>query len=391
MTQDLAGYDAVVHAIYEAALKPGQWNDVVGRMAELFGASRAQMFTWTHRPSEGGFVFAHNIPQASLAIWDAKHRDEDPLVQNGMAKGLMVEGAAYNSHDLVPDETMFASSYYKNQWAPIDIARVCTGIVFDGTDAAKLPTLISLGRSLRAPLFDDSHVEMLRRLLKHLSRALGVMYHLRNKELQLAASLAALDQLGRAVVLLDADRRMTFANQAALALLQKGDLVEVQPATGSTPLQLRLHRGFSGLESRFQRLLTQALQPIQQDVGDDFSEALLLSAPDGRPMCVVHAAPLAVTHGFSTGGSHAKAIVFLYDLRAAVTVPPQRLCELFGMTPAEARAALQIARGGGLEEMAARLHVTVNTLKTQLKAAYGKSGAHRQVDLLKLLLALASP
>ena len=66
------------------------------------------------------------------------------------------------------------------------------------------------------------------------------------------------------------------------------------------------------------------------------------------------------------------------------------LCRLLKLTPAEARAALQLTQGGGSEEMATRLGVASNTLKTQLQAAYTKTGTHRQADLLKLLLALAS-
>ena len=63
---------------------------------------------------------------------------------------------------------------------------------------------------------------------------------------------------------------------------------------------------------------------------------------------------------------------------------------VFGLTMAEARTALQMTQGGSLDEMAARLGVSINTCKTQLQAAYAKTGTHRQADLLKLLLGLAS-
>ena len=66
------------------------------------------------------------------------------------------------------------------------------------------------------------------------------------------------------------------------------------------------------------------------------------------------------------------------------------LCRIFELTSAEALAALQIAAGGTVDDMAARLGVSVNTFKTQLQAAYMKTGTHRQADLLKLLLSLAS-
>lgn len=60
------------------------------------------------------------------------------------------------------------------------------------------------------------------------------------------------------------------------------------------------------------------------------------------------------------------------------------------MTGAEARAALQLMQGGSSKEMARHLGISVNTFRTQLAAAYAKSNTHRQADLLKLLLALAS-
>lgn len=60
------------------------------------------------------------------------------------------------------------------------------------------------------------------------------------------------------------------------------------------------------------------------------------------------------------------------------------------MTAAEARAALQMTQGGSIGKMRGRLGLSAKTFKTQLKVANLKSGTHRQVDLLTLLLALAS-
>jgi DNA-binding CsgD family transcriptional regulator len=120
-----------------------------------------------------------------------------------------------------------------------------------------------------------------------------------------------------------------------------------------------------------------------------FSNALLLPDADGKPICVLHAAPLGQASALAVGSAAPKAIVFLYDLAAAAQVPPAMLCKLFDFTPAETRAAQQMLQGGSAEAMAQRLGVTVNTFKSQLKAAYAKSGTHRQADFLKLLLALA--
>ena len=66
------------------------------------------------------------------------------------------------------------------------------------------------------------------------------------------------------------------------------------------------------------------------------------------------------------------------------------LCELFDLTPAEARAALQTLHRGSIPQMAVCLGVSATTFMTQLRLAYDKTRTHRQADLLKLLMALAS-
>ncbi|MEO8079944.1 MAG: hypothetical protein ABI641_05400 [Caldimonas sp.] len=384
----LSDYDDVVHAIYEAALAPVRRPDVTMAIAGICRASRALLFTWTAPETGGGFAFTHNVSQAALERWAAQSRHEDPFFRAGAAAGRLTEGSVMTGDELISLDELFATRFYAELWAPFDIARLCTGIVFDGTDARRLPTALSLYRSLRDPPFDGDTVDVTRRLVAHLSRALGVMFHLRDRELQVASSLAALDRLDGGVALLDRGRRVTFVNHAASVLFARGDTVVEERGEGGRRLclQPRLRRQ----EAAFQAALGRALAPVAEDATDHFSRALLLAGSDSRPATVVHAAPLAPANDFSAHGAEARAIVFLYDLQSARQVRPELLCELFGMTGAEARAALQLMQGGSSKEMARHLGISVNTFRTQLAAAYAKSNTHRQADLLKLLLALPS-
>ena len=390
MQIDLTRYDDVVHTIYDAALDPSRWPAVIEHVASVFDAPRALIFTHMHGPAQGGFTFTHNITQASLEIWGAKGVKEDPWVRASGPKGYLVEGMVSLDSDLVPEAELMQTDFYKEILAPMDIAKVCSGIIFDATDSHKLPAALSVYRSATDTPFERNHVEIARRLLAHLSRSLGVMFHLRDSQLQLAASLAALNGLASGVILLDGSRKVQFANTTAESLARREDPICIGAAGSSKPSQLTLNRRLFGSERAFQDAITQALQPLALNTVDHFSQALLLPAEDGSPACVVHVAPLAESSGFATGGKAARAIVFLYDLQSAASVDPALLIKLFGLTMAEARTALQMTQGGGLDEIAARLGVSVNTCKTQLQAAYAKTGTHRQADLLKLLLGLAS-
>jgi DNA-binding CsgD family transcriptional regulator len=390
---DLEQYDELVHAIYAAALQPREWHAVLGRMSAAFDASASLLFTPLHSPAQGGFAFTHNIAPATVERWGAKSIRDDLFIQRIVERGLLADGMAWNGDDLVPRAEAHASAFYKELWAPAGLSHGCMGVVFSGGDARQLPTATTLFRGPGAEPYTPAHAGLLRRLLTHLSRSLGVMYHLRDQQLHVAATLAALDQLPGAVVLLDATGRSTFVSRAADALLRRSDVVTTRPGAGDA-VGLRLAAPLRAQEAAFQALLRRALQPLR-DAGADgadayFSDALVLTRPDGRPACVIHAAPLGASHGFDTGARAARAIVFLYELDSATRVRPELLCELFGLTLAEARAALQVLHGGRVPEMAERLGVSANTFKTQLRLAYEKTHTHRQADLLKLLLALVT-
>ena len=387
MAVNLDVYDTLVHAIYDAALHPLRWPQVLDRLCAAFESRSALLFTPLHSPAQGGFTFTHAISTATVERWSAKNIHDDVYTQAAVRRGLLVDGMAINSDDLVPRVEAYASRFYQELWEPAGLSHGCMGVVFAGTDARHLPTAISIYRGPEEASFTPDHVEMLRALLAHLSRSLGVMYHLRDSQLQMAASLAALDRLPGGVVLLDEAGHASFINRSARALFNKGDVV-VQ-AAGHGFAQLRLAPALRAQEPAFQSLMRRSLEP-QSTTVQYFSDALVICHANGQSACVIHAAPLGSEQSFGTtdGYRPSRAIVFLYSLESAAQVRPELLCELFALTPAEARAALQVLHGGSVTEMAERQGVSANTFKTQLRMAYEKTHTHRQADLLKLLLSL---
>ena len=59
-----------------------------------------------------------------------------------------------------------------------------------------------------------------------------------------------------------------------------------------------------------------------------------------------------------------------------------RLQRLFGLTPAEAEMTARLANGESLEAIAAARNVCVNTVRTQLRTVFKKTGTHRQGELV---------
>ncbi|MGH8681932.1 MAG: helix-turn-helix transcriptional regulator, partial [Burkholderiales bacterium] len=82
------------------------------------------------------------------------------------------------------------------------------------------------------------------------------------------------------------------------------------------------------------------------------------------------------------------ALLIVVDPRAGASVGLDKHQALFGLTQAEARVAAALAQGKSLEEFARSAHVSTHTARAQLKAALEKTGAHRQAELVRVVLSL---
>ena len=78
-------------------------------------------------------------------------------------------------------------------------------------------------------------------------------------------------------------------------------------------------------------------------------------------------------------------LICITDLEAGVSLPEQTLSDLFGLTAAETRLALALLEGLAPREAAERFGVSPHTVKAQLVSIFEKTGANRQIDLVRLL------
>lgn len=90
-------------------------------------------------------------------------------------------------------------------------------------------------------------------------------------------------------------------------------------------------------------------------------------------------------------------LLALVDNAFRAGMPPSRsahvrsLEELYGLTHAEARVASRVGRGLAVKEIAADLHISVETVRTHLKRIYAKTGTRRQAELVRLILEEGAP
>jgi DNA-binding CsgD family transcriptional regulator len=80
------------------------------------------------------------------------------------------------------------------------------------------------------------------------------------------------------------------------------------------------------------------------------------------------------------------ALLFISDA-ASQRTSIGKLAEAFGLTPSEGRLLHVLLDGQSLVDAAARIGISINTAKTQLKALFEKMGCERQTDLVRMVMA----
>jgi DNA-binding CsgD family transcriptional regulator len=290
------------------------------------------------------------------------------------AAGAQRLGEARRTSDMVPFSELARTDFYHDFVVPLQID-CCMGAqhLLDGGDM----TVHSVYRPLRRGDFTDAEVGLFQRLTSHLRRAELLSRRLRAVDAARAAALEALQRLAFGVVLVDRRARPVFANQAAEAIFAAGE---------GLALQGKELRCWLDADTRALRAL------LQGAAGGDPPGAggeLLLQRPSGAPLAAL-VAPLR-PEGLFPGCAAPAAVLFVLDPERPPEDGAALMRRLFGLTGAEARVACEVARGGGLREVADALKVSRNTVRTHLAHVLSKTGARRQADLTRLLLDLAGP
>lgn len=164
------------------------------------------------------------------------------------------------------------------------------------------------------------------------------------------------------LILATADRRIVYVNDAADTLMRTSNGLHCERNCISA-------RDFT-TSRKLQSLITAASRQTDESAQGG---SLIFRDEDGVASLVVHVVPLCP--------------------RTAV-VPPgweYPVADLFGLTSAEARVVSQLVSGRGLTKAASQLNIARSTARYHLTNILGKTGSHRQAELVRVFYEATIP
>jgi len=177
------------------------------------------------------------------------------------------------------------------------------------------------------------------------------------------ALLTSLRFLDLGVLLLDRSRRVCFANSEAMSLLKTGDglVVHGDELTADGP-------GASELEAAWRGVMRGGKPRL-----------LCVPRRSGRHCYQLALIPCVVD-------SEVWVTAYVADPASDLPNVGPILASLWGLTSAESSVASLIVGGHDLTQIADARGVTHTTVRHQLRRIFDKTGARRQVDLVRLVL-----
>ena len=214
--------------------------------------------------------------------------------------------------------------------------------------------------------FDESDKNSLFSILSHLDRAIQIADSVDATAQQKMTHQALLERFFVPTFIVDANLRLVDSNTSGASLLLKSS----QLYSAADELRLKSFK---------------AQRELQNAINDMSS---------GQTRCSAMSIRIADDHGASSmsvllSREHEASNRFLLMVACADTLPKvdaENMRAIFGLTSAEVKLVNEIVSGASLGDISKTRHVSLNTLRTQLKSIFSKTATSRQADLVRLVL-----
>jgi DNA-binding CsgD family transcriptional regulator len=195
----------------------------------------------------------------------------------------------------------------------------------------------------------------------------------RTENLRTCEQQAVFDALGHGLLVVDAECHIRMENLAARAMLATSDVL-----SGSGG---RLTIKHIEDAMRFQVSVRHVLDTAHR------KGSIIVTIRRGNALPLLLAIQ-ALSRGALNKGL---AVVQIIDPAAEMILPLESLSRHYDLTQAEHRLIEQLVRGRTLGEAAIAMRLKEQTARTYLKQIFQKTGMHRQVELVRIVLAGAIP
>lgn len=369
----------IIGLIYDAAMDTRLWQQVIEAIVH-YTNSKTAIFTALDQLSPSyDFVHTYNIPQACIdAYQDERIKVIDmklhaPLWQQTGVGDTIEQNL--QSYGQMPgtDEYIF----YERCLEPTGICHIAAVLLDQGQHRW---AVLGIHRVPDAQPYSPEEHEFLKRIGKHLRRALQIHRQLCQAKQQKLALGHILDHLKTGVLLLDQQSCLIYANSKAQETLNRSSLIELDRYN-----RLKVGRGF---QAKLDQLIEGAGSNLIQ-WNKEPGGVMALSAPDQTTLMLT-IIPFNLSQLKNTEGlpEQAYVAVFVTETEQKYYLAADFLKQQYHLSNREIELCELFINEHDLEKIAEYCQLSLSTIRTYFKNIYAKTQCNSQAELIHLLMGI---
>lgn len=377
----MSGQDDLLHAIASIYAAPGnaaQWSNALDEITGLVGGKLgAYILVDGENMSTDVMAFSGLPADSDVSIY-AGSNGADKDIRFQYLHNLL-PGKVFREFEFVPDR----AGYETSEW--IQFQRKHWGVYW--CMSARISPhglwrdIISVNRLYDKGQHTDEEKADLQAMLPHLSRAAELHRVLTSLERRYQAVLSVLDKLLVGLILLDHRGRVVVANNSAKAACEASGSIVIDRDS------VRAHGAKNNNE--LQKLIAETGNTANA-AGRSDGGSLVLPKRAGDGHVLVEAMPIR-DDGLSDREGIQGTALFLIDPDSSQMVSTAGLAQIFKLTEAEHAVTSSLINGASVNEIAEQRSASVETVRTQLKSVFTKTGVNSQLGLMRLAVKANPP
>ncbi len=360
--------ESLLSPLYDTIGNPGGWRGFLDALSHAYGGAMSGITMYDYARRTGFADSSTGLEPAFGSSYARYYAGLNPWL--GAAEQRPV-GLVTLSDNILPYADLLRTEFYNDWCRPQNLGGgVGATIERNGRRVSAVTVLLS-----RATIDGDpAAVARLQLLTPLILRVSQLQRQFAVLEARTLAAEGAIDRLASAMLLLNATGQVVYMNAQAERLVAAADGVTIRAGR----LNLAVIHETEVLRQLLKTTFSGSVEP-----GSPPGGVMRVTRPSGASAFDLLVAPVPerIT---GIGLNHDHAAVFIRDPTTRLTTPLAWLRSVFNLSPAEAKLMHALLDGASLGELVQQWGVGKETLRSQLRAIFAKTGTNSQADLVRL-------
>jgi len=359
-------------SIYDAAGDATRWAPLIERLAAHTKSTSAALVIQAF--DEGLYAISNSwrVPEEFVRDYREHYHSLDVWAEVVVPNPNKYPGGyVCTSESLCPLPRLKEKEFYNDHLVRGGIEHALLGLVENSESCV---AAVALYRDKSRVQFGELELKMLRFLAPHLRRAFGLYRRFSALKSRTEGVESALDMLPAGVIFFDCKGEIVLTNRSAAVCLAERD--------GLLVARSRLRAEVTAESSALQKTIQQAAATSSGN--GVWAGGIIVVSRRARPPLQVQISPIRNSTVPVSG--NVAAVAFINDPLRTQRPAQEILKAVYGLSPAECRVAALLTDGKSPREICDSVGVTQNTVRSQIKSIFSKTGVNRQSELVRLLI-----